>query len=297
MTLKQACKILGVSKADSDREIKSKYKKLLIIYHPDSDPGKERSREDDEKLRQIIEAYRIIRESEDKTSFETYEFTWDAFENKDAFALRNIYFQFKIFDEELPLSKMARGRFVWDPDMEEFGLFAKSVLEACREMLADYDLMPSADLVKDVFHLMMQEYVLPADSARKIGKLVQADKDKEIYSFNGFIRMDHKYIKSSLPAIGEPMNIFLREDRAVVEEIVTGKIVGSVSFDQDALYYVVLPLLEDMRVDARAVIKKVDNSSSRKGILHIVIELAIPRNLTDIPVNNRALIESLLQHI
>ena len=38
--------------------------------------------------------------------------------------------------------------------------------------------------------------------------------------------------KASSEKTGEPLNIFLREDRAVVEEIVTGKILGSVSFDE-----------------------------------------------------------------
>ncbi len=61
MTLKEAYKILGVSKENSDREIKAKYKKLLIMYHPDSDPTRDRSAEDDEKIRQVIEAYNKIR--------------------------------------------------------------------------------------------------------------------------------------------------------------------------------------------------------------------------------------------
>ena len=38
MTLNEAYKILGASKQDDDRGIKAKYKKLLILYHPDSDP-------------------------------------------------------------------------------------------------------------------------------------------------------------------------------------------------------------------------------------------------------------------
>ena len=38
MTLKEAYKILGVSKENTEREIKAKYKKLLIMYHPDSYP-------------------------------------------------------------------------------------------------------------------------------------------------------------------------------------------------------------------------------------------------------------------
>ena len=70
MTLKEAFKILGASKKDSEREIKSKYKKLLFLYHPDSDPGKERNLEDDEKIRQIIEAYKKIRASEGQPYYE-----------------------------------------------------------------------------------------------------------------------------------------------------------------------------------------------------------------------------------
>ena len=60
MTLKEAYKILGASKTDSDKEIKSKYKKLLFLHHPDSDPGRKRDPGDDEKIRQIIEAYKKI---------------------------------------------------------------------------------------------------------------------------------------------------------------------------------------------------------------------------------------------
>ncbi len=85
MTLKEAYKILGVSKENSDREIKARYKKLLRMYHPDSDPTRKRDPEDDEKIRQVIEAYKKIRESEGEPYFEPYEFTWDAFENKRAF--------------------------------------------------------------------------------------------------------------------------------------------------------------------------------------------------------------------
>ncbi len=294
MTLKEAYKILGVSKENTDREIKAKYKKLLIMYHPDSDPTRERAPEDDEKIRQVIEAYKKIRESEGESYFEPYEFTWDAFENKRAFSERNIFFQFKIYAEALPPSKMARGRFVWDPDMEEFPLFAKSVLEACKEVMTDHDVMLTPDKVKDIFHLMMQEYVLPADAARKIGKKIREDGDKEVYSFSGFIKDELGSSRESKINCGEPLNIYLREDRAVVEEIVTGWMMGSISFDEDELYYVVLPLLEDPKVDAHAIITKVDSSRRSKERVHVAIELTIPKDLTDTPVSNEKLIKELL---
>jgi len=143
VTLKEAYKILGVSKENTDREIKAKYKKLLIMYHPDSDPTRKRDPEDDEKIRQVI--------------------------------------------------------------------------EACKEVMTDHDFTPAHDKVKDIFHLMMQEYVLPADAARKIGKMIREDGDREVYSFSGFIKDEPGTRRESKINCGEPLNIYLREDRAVVE--------------------------------------------------------------------------------
>ncbi len=294
MTLKEAYKILGASKQDDDREIKAKYKKLLIMYHPDSDPTRKRNPEDDEKIRQVIEAYKKIKESEGEPYFDTYEFTWDAFENKLAFSERNIYVQFKMYDEELPLSKMARGKFVWDPDMEEFKLFSKSVLEACKEVMTDYEVVPTPDKVKDIFHLMMQEYVLPADAARKIGNKVRGDDNTEVFTFNGFVKGNPEDLKVSAPIIGELLNIFLREDRAVVEEIVTGKVLGTVSFDEDELYYVVLPLLEEPRVQAHASITKVEKNRRFVNRMNVMIELTIPKDLADVAVSNEEQIKRIL---
>ncbi len=288
MTLKEAYKILGASPKDDPRTVKTKYKKLLILYHPDSDPTGNRDPEDDEKIRQVIEAYRKIRESEDGPGFEPYEFTWDAFENKRAFSERNVYVQFKMYDEDLPLSRMARGRFVWDPDMEEFRLFSKSVLEACREAITDSAAATSPDLVKDLFHLMMQEYILPADSARKLGKKVADADDVETYAFTGFV-------KNTSATLGEPLNIYLREDRAVVEEIVTGKVLGTVSFDADELYYVILPLLEDPEVEARATVTKSETTRRSGSRIHVSIRLAIPIMLKDTSVSYTDRIKSILK--
>ena len=295
MTLKEAYKILGVSKENTEREIKAKYKKLLIMYHPDSDPTRERDPEDDDKIRQVIEAYKKVRESEGETYFETYEFTWDAFENKRAFSERNIFFQFRIWNEALPPSRMARGRFVWDPDMEEFSLFAKSVLEACKEIITDHDITLAPYKVKDIFHLMMQEYVLPADAARKIGTKIREDGSMEVYSFSGFIKDELGGSREFRIKCGELLNIYLREDRAVVEEIVTGRMLGTISFDEDELYYVVLPLLEDPKVDANAIVKKVYSGRRNKEQAHVSIELTIPKDLADAPVSNEKLIKEFLR--
>ena len=81
----------------------------------------------------------------------------------------------------------------------------------------------------------------------------------------------------------------------MVEELVTGRILGSISFDEDELYYVVLPLLEDPQVEARVAITKVETVRRGKERVVVSIELAIPKELTDRPVVNGKLIKELLR--
>jgi len=153
---------------------------------------------------------------------------------------------------------------------------------------------------------MLQEYVLPADAARKLGKLLEDKGDKELYSFNGLIResQGNNIIRSDTNdaatesfanTVNMPLNIFLKKERAVVEEMVTGKVLGSVSFDEDELYYVVLPLLEDPQVEAKATITRIDKGIRGKRSIHIEITLLIPKNLKDIPVSNANQIRQLLK--
>ena len=251
MTLKEAYKTLGATNRDDERTIKTKYKKLLFMYHPDSDPNGKRDPGDDDKIRLIIEAYKKIRESEGEGYYEDDALIFESLENKRAFAERNVYIQLRIYDDDvdLPLTRLSRGRFIWDPDLEEFRLFTKSVLEAVKEVLADADLDPAPDLVKDLFHLMMLEYILPADAARKLGRKTSEDGNLEIYSFHGFSN-------------------------------------NGISFDEDELYYVVLPLLEDPNVESRIT----ETTGNR-----VLIELSIPKDLTDTPVSNGHLIKELLK--
>lgn len=62
-------KILGVEKTASADEIKKKYRKLAMKYHPDKTKGDKAS---EDKFKQISEAYAVLSDSEKRKEYDTF---------------------------------------------------------------------------------------------------------------------------------------------------------------------------------------------------------------------------------
>ncbi|MBE5845996.1 MAG: hypothetical protein E7302_17890 [Butyrivibrio sp.] len=284
MDINEAYRILGASRSDDENTIKKKYKRLLFVHHPDAKRHRGDT-SDDGMAARIIEAYRLIRKGEgiEAEQPETYE--WEAVVNEKAYSDRAIYVQYKIYDdEELPLSKAAKGKYVWDPDLEDFPLFAKSVLEAARDVVSDNCSNFSQSALMEIFHLMMQEYVFPADSARKLGKLTKTDRRTKDFEFTGYVKIKPGN-KGEIFHEGEPVDIYLSDNRAMAQNLVTGTFLGDISFDDDSLYYVILPLLEEPEVKITAKMQKIVKTGRNKNSIMLNIRLTIPNELKDMKVS------------
>jgi molecular chaperone DnaJ len=61
--------VLGVSRAASDQEIKSAYRKLAMQYHPDRNPG---NREAEEKFKEAAEAYGVLSNPELRARYDRF---------------------------------------------------------------------------------------------------------------------------------------------------------------------------------------------------------------------------------
>jgi len=71
--------ILGVSRTATDRQIKKAFRKLAMKYHPD----KNKSKDAEEKFREIAQAYEVLSDEKKRSQFD--QFGEDAFKNGNGF--------------------------------------------------------------------------------------------------------------------------------------------------------------------------------------------------------------------
>lgn len=67
--------ILGISRTATDRQIKKAFRKLAMKYHPD----KNKSKDAEEKFRQIVQAYKVLSDEKKRRQYD--QFGEDAFKN------------------------------------------------------------------------------------------------------------------------------------------------------------------------------------------------------------------------
>ena len=74
MAKKDYYSILGVNKNASEEEIKKKYKKLALQYHPDRQQGKSdaEKKNAEEKFKEINEAYSILSDNNKRQQYDTF---------------------------------------------------------------------------------------------------------------------------------------------------------------------------------------------------------------------------------
>ena len=294
MNINEAYRILGASRSEDENSIKKKYKRLLFVHHPDSKSHRGET-SDDGMAAKIIEAYRLLRKGEGIEVEQAEDYRWEADVNELAFSDRAVYVQYKIYDdEELPLSKVAEGKYIWDPDLEDFPFFSKSVFEAARDTVSENCDHFSPDKLIEVFHLMMQEYVFPADSARKLGKLTGSDQLTKDFEFTGYIKLNPGN-KGEVFHEGVPIDIYLSDNKVVAQDLVTGTFLGDISFDEDSLYYVILPLLEEPEVNTTARMQKLIKTGRNKNTIMVSISLTIPNELQDRKVSHKEQILKILK--
>lgn len=273
MTIQEAASILGVTRQDDVRAIKQKFRKMIGQYHPDAVGSDEP--EHIKKAQLINEAYSILRENAMQgKEIPAATPVWKARVVENAFTGRTIY-MILWEDHKKEYIEVTRGRYEWDPDLEEFDCLLKSLNQAVLELLEkiehqngifqdyEYDLKTQRFPYQvQLFHVLAGQYILPVSCLKKLASPIKREEEKRhIYKFQAFLgtKGDSKIFRAMLRLKNGDLLYAdsLKNNRIMVSDG-KGASLGHLSLSEDSLYYVIIPLLQKHLAQVKFVVSAME---------------------------------------
>lgn len=274
MTRKEAYRILGLTsgKAAEDEttlsEIKTRYRSLMRLVHPDVREAS--GTPYPYSASEIIHAYSFLKQdfvdpsnelkNRKDRSFSKRQSTmqtWDAPVNPSAYTERDIlHYAEDSSGNRIGTFSIARGKYVWKIE-EDFPLFLLSIYQCSRELLEDIDsaLKRPEDpaflktIQAELSYLLAQQFIDGQGILEHLAKEVASKAaDARTFLIPSMLETSDKTaaIKPGdalYPSRLLKHRLYLK-DRAGTE-------LGYLSFMDDRLYYVIIPLFEQRRVLVR----------------------------------------------
>ncbi|MCD8012306.1 MAG: hypothetical protein LUG99_03905 [Lachnospiraceae bacterium] len=169
--------------------------------------------------------------------------------------------------------KVTHGKYMWDPDEEEFPLFLRSIYHAARDLLdaaeAECNVTGNTDALRissqeRLFHCLAMQFVEPADCLPKIAEPDMVDKEnRKIYRFRAYVgekqNLDIMRRIASLRAAESVYPAALRNGRLMIADKNGGSL-GHLSFAEDELYYCLFPFMSAHMAQVQLTVKKVQRN-------------------------------------
>ena len=286
MTRKEALKLLGLPPQADLVEIKKKYRQLMHQVHPDA-ASPRRDRNTLPGARQLNQAYALLkregapgesaftgsdsahfshkkRKSPEKTG------VWNAPVNSHAYTGREIlHCAEDAAGNPLGHFSIAYGKYLWTME-EDFPLFLSSIFRCSKKLLDEIDSQkPAADesqrliFQAELAYLLAQQFL---DGRICLPSLAQeeppAPDGSRIFRVPSMLEFSRTF--SPLKP-GEPLYpSALRRHRLYLKNE-AGKELGYLSFPDDRLYYVVIPLFEQRNVRLRILASNGSSAGKKKG--------------------------------
>lgn len=321
MTIDEARNILGATSADNLNTIKIKFRKMMTKYHPDA-VGSD-APEHIKKAQLINEAYALIlktgitNECGDplrkwwtdyhKTNHTTYgsgthnsnnkarntkEFVWRGKINESAFVERTIYIMADTWNEsKKEFYKVAKGRYMWNPDMEEFECFLKSLNQAVLALLEtterqnaiyndyEYNIKEKRfEYQVQLFHLLAGQFISPLSCLKKLALPDTMDSEgRSVYIFQTFLGTKGSgttfTAMSKLKAGDMVYATSLNNNRIMIAND-NGCSLGHLSLADDKFYYVIIPILQKHMAQVKFIVREIEiRKTSRPYQIKINVDL------------------------
>lgn len=319
MTTTVAYQILGIDPHTEKKEIKKRYRQLMHHVHPDTDAF---DTDDYEYTAQEInEAYSFLCKHESKvgssqdTASQTHRKAsgnhqksrtkWHADVNVNAYTERNVYHYAEDFDGEIIGVFLAdTGKYIWNTN-EDFPLFLKSMFECSKRLLDQLEertgntvsATKRLETQAELTYLLSQQFIdATATLQTLLTPISDADSTFSIYYIASMLELS---LAASVRAGMTLYPAYLKKHRLFLKTKAE-KEAGYVSFKDDRLYYIIIPLLEQKRAQVKInVSKKQDrlNTHGKNKYKNLDFWIKIPKNHTGtFPENINLQIEELLEH-
>lgn len=287
MTKAMAYKILGITHGTDLTEIKKKYRQLMHQVHPDTEAFSTSAY--DFTAQEINEAYDFLRKNmpmtdnrfkkdakntasgrkqHGKTTYhQSYweenattgstakQMKWDAPLNENAYTARAVYHYAEDADGGIIGSfPAATGKYLWILE-EDFPLFLKSMFECSKRLLDHIDTQIHRENVcpkrlnfqAELSYLLAQQFI---DATSTLKRLLTPEvlPDADIYSIASMLEL-----AADAPVLRSGMTLYpsrIRDHRLFLTTK-SGKNAGYVSFRDDRLYYIIIPLFEQKRAQVK----------------------------------------------
>lgn len=330
MTRGEACRILGVSPGAAPDQIKRKYRQLMHRLHPDVGP----SEEDLHLAWQVNAAYALLKRTwpagasslagpetasgvfrrrdtchRSRRSAARHS-AWDAPVNSHAYRERDILCCAEDSEGEvIGTFTAARGRYFWTTE-EDFPLFLRSIYLCGKELLDEVDasLGRASSSCRSRFHagltyLLAQQYIDASSLLKELAARTTSDREgQEIYYFPAMLETKGKGLPGlpgSLPADAPLFPSGVRDRRLYLKDI-SGQEAGYLSFSDDRLYYVLVPLFEQRQVlvRLRAAGENASHNKRNAGYrrLHLWLKFKKEEDKSRLPESLNLQISQLLEH-
>jgi hypothetical protein len=265
MDINKARKILNISEEDDKAAIKKKYRRLMGQYHPDA-VGSDRP-EHVRRAQELNEAYQILqRKNFPKTGKKKSE--WMGEVNENAFSARSIYLYYSMENAEKLYYQAARGKYMWDPGEEDFHLFLSSIHHLSKEILEksekNVSILRSEKEVNEIrfkvqarlVYMLAQQFIHPVKILQKWEK-----SEKGIYCFPAFLGTKGR--SRTFRALeqlkkGECLIPKSFQDNRIIAADCGGEILGHLSFSEDYLYFLIIPLLKRKMAQVKIIVRETE---------------------------------------
>lgn len=315
MTEREAYEILGILPGAGGAEIKKRYRQLMMQVHPDVDAAVRESYA--YGAQEINAAYEVLRKEKPiggrdvsrggkkREDRKKERAVWDAPVNANAYTEREVLQYAEDYDGTvLGNFCVAKGKYLWKTE-EDFPLFLLSLYQCSKRILDEIDsglgrsgaTVSGHHIQKELTYLLAQQFIDGSALLKELAKEKGADREGNgIFYLAAMLEIKDKAVRVREGETLYPAGILGHRLYVKNQE---GKKLGYLSFSDDRLYYVVIPLFEQKRVQVRIRVAERRTGKRKSGALryenlHLWVKL-IRTDLSRMPENLNLQIETLLE--